>query len=431
MNASPRSTSTPGVQLDHRDRRGNAAVANPPGPGPAGRRHRRRDTSELVVERVSDFDALASITDQWRELYVEQRSRNAYAAPEWLTAWARHFVAEPDLAVLTVRRRDELVGVAPWYVRRVGSFARSLQLLGTARHDSLTELPQVLAKHGESRSVLRAVMGYWSRVPEQWDWAELPLSAEQGWFEPEWLTGPLAAGIIQHKVTRAAVVLPLPEDATMLRGRLKRNLLESVNRGRNRLDRTGRNWTVRVHSDEREVLAALPRLASLHAARAVMTGRRRHPDELAAPQRRAFLDDAVGAMARREQAEILTLDVEGTPVAAQLVLHAPGASHLGMSGVDPQWWDMSPVTLLQFRAAELAIAMGHAELNLSLGPSVAKLRWSEHIEQHPEFLICGPRARSRALYTAVRVTAAAAAVRRESRRHQVSGAAARPSGAGR
>jgi CelD/BcsL family acetyltransferase involved in cellulose biosynthesis len=123
-------------------------------------------------------------------------------------------------------------------------------------------------------------------------------------------------------------------------------------------------------------------------------------------------------MALTHQAQVLTLDVAGEPVAAQLVLLAPEATYLGASGVDPAWWHVSAVTLLQLRAAEGAVNRGHRSFNLSVGPSVAKLRWSEQVRQHPEFIVCGPRWSSRAAFTGYRMVAAAAAVRREAVRHR-------------
>src|SRR5579863_4061018 len=155
--------------------------------------------------------------------------------------------------------------------------------------------------------------------------------------------------------------------------------------------------------------------------RAQLTGRKYHPDQLGLAARRAFLNEALSAMAARRQAQILTLDVAGTPVAAQLVLTAPDGSYLSLSGVDPQWWHVSPVTLLQLHAAQLAVEQGHATFNLSVGPSVSKLRWSEQVRQHPEFLVCGPRWSSRFAYTGYRMIAAAAAVHRESQRHRTTG----------
>jgi CelD/BcsL family acetyltransferase involved in cellulose biosynthesis len=398
-----------------------AAPARPPADG-AGRRRRRRDGTSLTVTHVRSHAEAAALADDWQALYRTAGRDNPFAAPDWLLAWARHFVPEPDLDIFAVYRDRTLVGVAPWYFKRRAPLPPRLQLLGSGRHDALTELPQVLTTLGETRSVLRAVIGEWARQAGEWAWLELPLTVDQGWFEPEWLAGtPVERGIVQHKTTRAAVVLDLPSDVPALHLSLKRNLLESTHRARNRLDRSGKPWVITAHEGASGIASALPVLARLHAARARLAGRKSHPDQLGLAARRAFLDEALSAMAARRQAQILTLDVAGTPVAAQLVLTAPDGSYLGLSGVDPQWWDVSPVTLLQLHAAQLAVEQGQATFNLSVGPSVSKLRWSEQVRQHPEFLVCGPRWSSRFAYTGYRMIAAAAAVHRESQRHQTTG----------
>ena len=390
--------------------------------GAPGRRRRRRDTSNLLVTRISAFSEVADIYQDWRELYISGSQGNPFASPDWLLPWARHFVPERDLVMLAVRRDGSLIGLAPWYLKRGYPRLRRLQLLGSGRHDVLTELPQVLTAPGEARSVLRAVMNEWSQAADEWDWLELPILDEQGWFEPEWLTGVVSErGLVQHKTTRAAVVLDLPEDVPALHRGLKRNLLESTHRARNRLDRAEGPWAVTAHSDQDDVRRMLPTLARLHAARAHLAGRPRHPDQLAASTRLAFLEEALPLMAATGQAQILTLDVAGDAVAAQLVLRAPDATYLGMSGVHPEWWHVSAVTVLQLHAAEAAVRLGHRTFNLSVGPSVAKLRWSEQIRQHPEFIVCGPRRSSRAAFTGYRLAATAAAVRREASRHQQAG----------
>lgn len=398
-----------------------AAPARPPADA-AGRRRRRRDGTSLTVRHVRSHAEAAALADEWQALYRVAGRDNPFAAPDWLLPWARHFVPEPDLDIFAVYRDQALVGVAPWYFKRRAPLPPRLQLLGSGRHDALTELPQVLTTLGEARSVLRVVIGEWARQADDWAWLELPLTIDQGWLEPEWLAGtPVERGIVQHKTTRAAVVLDLPSDVPALHRGLKRNLLESTHRARNRLDRSGKPWAITAHEDASGIASALPVLARLHAARAQLTGRKSHPDQLWLAARRAFLDEALTAMAARRQAQILTLDVAGTPVAAQLVLTAPEGSYLGLSGVDPRWWHVSPVTLLQLRAAELAVEQGQPTFNLSVGPSVSKLRWSEQVRQHPEFLVCGPRWSSRFAYTGYRMIAAAAAVHRESQRHRTTG----------
>jgi CelD/BcsL family acetyltransferase involved in cellulose biosynthesis len=405
------------------------APVKPAGPGPtsvrapapqhAGRRHRKRDHSSLSVEPIGTLKAAEEIHTAWRELYDRSGSCNPYASPDWLIPWARHFVRERELAILAVFRNGTLIGVAPWYVDRTGPLLARVHLLGSGPRDILTELPQVLTAPDEVRSVLRAVLGHWSQIAGMWDWLELPMLEEQGWFEPEWLTGAVGdLGFVQQKLTRPSVVLSLPSDVSALHEGMKRNLRESTHRARNRLDRTGRPWAVTTHAGADDIRNPLGVLAQLHAARADLVGRRHHGDQLARPEQREFLADALGAMADRDRAEILTLDVEGIPVAAQLVLRAPDATYLGPSGVDPAWWEVSPVTLLQLRAAESAVERGHREFNLSTGPGAAKFRWSERVVQNPEFIVCGPRRRSRAAFTAYRALSAIVGVRHDATVHR-------------
>ncbi|HEV3170530.1 MAG TPA: GNAT family N-acetyltransferase [Actinocrinis sp.] len=390
-----------------------------------GRGHRPRDTAHLSVQRLSRHADVAALESEWRELYELAAGRNPYASPDWVIAWLEHLVHENELAVLTVRRDGRLIGVAPCYLRSVArvlgaSAARTVQLAGTIRFPGLTELPQALAARGETRSVLRAVVGHWIAAPERWDWLELPLDAEQGWFEPQWLgEGEAFTGLVQHKTTRAAVVLPLDGAAASVRTALKRNVWESVKRARNRLDKSGRVWRVVVHRAPDEVAAALPVLRRLHGARASIAGRRVHPDVLGDPARYAFVADAAGRMAANDRVELLTLDVDGTAIAALLVLRAPRAAFLALSGVDPHWWHVGPVTLLQYAAIERAAERGDAEVNLSVGPDISKLRWSDRVVQHPEFVVCGPRPGSRRRLAAYAAAGAVAAVRREAGRHQV------------
>lgn len=336
--------------------------------------------------------------------------------------WARHFVPERNLAAAVIRRNGELIGLAPWYMNRSGGAIRRLQLLGTGKHGDLTELPQVLTLPGESRSVLRAVVSELFRNSGKWDLFELPLMDDQGWFEPEWL-GKEAdrSGLAQHTVTRAANILVLPSDVADLRKTIKRNLLESIHRSRNRLDRLAGSWTVTVHAGVDGMEYALPILTRLHTARSRMAGRRRHTDHLSAADGYGFVSDALRGMAESGSAQILTLDVDGREVAAQLVLHAADSTYVGLSGIDPDWWQVGGVTLLQWHAAEASIARGHQTFNLSVGPNLAKLRWSEKIVQHPAFVVCAPRRYARLALAGYRAAAAVHGVRREAAYRHVSG----------
>jgi CelD/BcsL family acetyltransferase involved in cellulose biosynthesis len=401
-------------------------------PPEVARPRRRRDSTHLTITRQRSLAELEKLRPEWDLLYESSNSRNPYAAPDWIETWLRHFADESSLEVLAIWRDDRLVGLAPCFLRRIGPWIRTVQLAGTGTaHDALTELPGVLSEPEESRSVLRAVVQHWCERYAEWDWLELPIGATQGWFEPEWVSGEVAGhAVIRHKTTRPSVVLPLPGEADALRGSLKRNVKESVRRARNRLGKTELPWTVNAHTTAEQVRGAWPTLARLHAARAGIAGPRRHPDALGVPERSAFLAEALPLLAAHGRAEILTLDVDGQAVAAQCVLLAPRASYLAFSGVDPRWWDVSPVTLLHLTAGERAVERGHVELNLSVGPDVAKLRWSETVVQNPDFVLCGPRRRSRLAYTAYALAAEGAGISREAKRHRAGSGPAQAAGRG-
>ena len=391
----------------------------------------RPHAAGIDVERLSGRGQVAALEPEWRALADAGAPLNPYASPDWTLPWLDRAVTERESAVLTVRRDGRLLGLAPFYLRTVGRLARTAQLAGTARLGTLTELPQVLVAPGQTRPVLRAVVEHWLAAPDPWDWLELPLAAQQGWFEPQWLgEGRAVRGLVQHKTTRAAVVLALPEPGAGLRSVLKRNVWESVKRGRNRLTGSGRGWEITAHDTETGVRAALPVLRRLHAERSLMSGARAHPDVLADPSSRAFLGEAACRMAAAGRAEVLTLTVDGTAIAALLVLRSRSAAYLALSGVDPAWWSTGPVTLLQHAAMERALERGDTEVNLSIGPDVSKLRWSEQVVQHPEFVVCGPRARSRVLLSGYAALASVAAVRREAARHQVRERGTAANGAG-
>lgn len=390
--------------------------AKPADPGVQPTPHAGR----FEVDRLWAAAQITALEPEWRALADAGAPLNPYASPDWALPWLERAVRGREAAIVTVRRDKRLIGVAPFYLRTVGRLARAVQPVGTERLGALTELPQVLAAPGQNRAVLRAVVEHWLDSPDEWDWLELPLTAEQGWFEPQWLgEGSEVRGQVQHKTTRAAVVLALPDRSADLRSVLKPNVWESVKRARHRLTGSGRPWEITAHTTEEQVRAALPVLRRLHAARADMSGARVHPDALSDPRRRAFLAAAVARMAAAGRAEVLTLSVDGKPVAALLVLRSRSAAYLALSGVDPQWWSTGPVTLLQYTAMERALERGDAEVNLSVGPDVSKLRWSEQVVQHPAFVVCGPRSRSRALLSGYAALASVAAVRREAARHRV------------
>jgi CelD/BcsL family acetyltransferase involved in cellulose biosynthesis len=357
-----------------------------------------------------DFEILArpeqveSLVPEWQALFDRAAVSNPFAHPAWLTTWARHYASAHELYVVTMRSAGSLVGVAPFYrhvrpTRR--PLARSLRLLGASPRDSLTEMVQVLVEPGRHRQLLRALVAHLSTDRSgDWDWIELALPPEQGWIERNWLprTGPDYHGMITPKATRAFVVMPLDKTWPELRSRLKRNVKESIRRGYNRLDRAQSTWELVVPQNRESVEAALRQLALLHRARGAMPGKERHRDALEDPSALPFLLEAGPRMFDAGHLVPVVLQVDGRPVAARLLLRSNGTLFFSASGFEPAAWEYGVATTLMAECLKWAVERGDTAANLSSGPEVSKLRWSEQLSLHQDFLLTGDSRRSRGAF---------------------------------
>jgi CelD/BcsL family acetyltransferase involved in cellulose biosynthesis len=358
------------------------------------------------IEPLTTVEDLERLRPDWLALFEASRIANPFASPDWLIPWARHFAGSSDLHVLAVRSGSELVGVAPFYRRSVSILGRRvtvLRMLGGGRRSQLTEMPQVLAAPAQSRRVLRAVIGHLCADARGWEWAELELGPNQGWFEREWipLHGAGCGSVAMHKGSRAFVVVPLEPTWEDFRAGLKRNVKESIRRGRNRLGREEHEWRI-VEPDGtgRSLEHALRTLVALHKARARMAGAEPHADYFADPREEAFLHEVGQRMYPRGGFTPLVLEVDGEEVAARLVLDTHDAAFFSVSGSDPAWWRYNTGTTLLAGGLRQAIERGARSANLSQGPDVSKLRWSEQLQYTQSFLLVGERRSSRMAFAA-------------------------------
>ena len=373
--------------------------------------------------RFTTACALEGLLPEWTALYHATATSNPFAHPVWMATWARHFVAPDDLYVVVVRdSAGELVAVAPFYRCHIavgpGHVAMQLHLFGAGQHASLTELPQIVIRPGLERAALRAIVGYLSERVDEWDWVELALTPEQGWVEPEWLPsdGLGRGSFALHKATRPCVVLPLPSSWEELRSGLKRNIKESLRRGANSLARAGHTWDVVTPETTAELTRAVGALIALHGARARLQGTVRHDNYVARHADQAFLHDVARRMFTAGDLQVCLLRVDDAPTAARLLLHGHGATFLSLSGFAPAWAPYNVATTLTAACLRRAIDHDDGMVNLSSGPDVAKLRWSEQLELHQVFIMVGSRRRSRVAFALHWHLRAVYHMRRESRR---------------
>jgi CelD/BcsL family acetyltransferase involved in cellulose biosynthesis len=347
-------------------------------------------SQDVSVEEIDVATLSGSELQAWDELFAAQTGiANPFCAPPWVTHWYEEFTKPVQRRLIWVRSGERLIGVAPFFRSSVGGnrvpLAHRLQLVGAGQGSSLLELPQILAAPGFERTVLRSVVAatIGDDHRRSTGWAEVSVP-NPGWFEPEWAVTDRDVSFYRQQLCRACVVLPLAGSWEATRSSLKRNIKESLRRSRNRLTKSGKPWLVRLLTDEMD-RCGVDRFLGLHQQRAEQDVDVRHPDAFADSRRREFLRELLPVLGKGGLASIYELELDGDVVAAQLVLHAPGVSYIHSSGFRADVWELGPVTHLQGEAIKDAADRGEAWVNMSPGPNVAKLRWSEQVDVHTDF----------------------------------------------
>src|SRR5215831_3633865 len=90
---------------------------------------RRRADSMISTQIATEVEDLRPLERRWDEL--ARTTRAPYCAPAWMLSWWRHCATPGDLLrVVIVRNDDDVVGIAPFFVRRRGAVVSYRPLAG-------------------------------------------------------------------------------------------------------------------------------------------------------------------------------------------------------------------------------------------------------------------------------------------------------------
>lgn len=289
---------------------------------------------ELTLSVATDAAALEAVKPGWDRLVLAAPRPSPFLLHAWVTQWWRQFAAGAQLAVVTARRGDQLVGIAPMFIQRKHGL-RACRLLGA--HESA--LGDVLVADDGNGSIARALLDGVSKLPMDY----LDVFGAPGGGILTRLAG-------QHELADIrrvdAPVLLMPqgwEAAYAARTGSKKRALHR--RRLRQLSDLGRvTWTSARTPDAVE--AELEHAFEIHARR--WQGR---PDGSTFGQ-----DDAHGfhragarALAQQDAVRILTLRIDGRPVAFHYAFVLGTTMYLHRLAFDPALAKFSPgqVTLLR------------------------------------------------------------------------------------
>lgn len=349
----------------------------------------------LTVDLVTDIEGIRALAPDYQHLYEVVGDVLPFSLQEWHLAWCDHFLNRGprirDRPVFCVVREEsgECVAIVPLILtqRRLGPFRfASVALIGA--DPGLTEIRDPLVKPGYEQVTVRAVHG---RLTGAHNWTWIQWSS----ISPA-LAAALAGETRAHWYeTHNDYLLDLPSSWEEFRRTFKRNIRESLRHCYNSLRRAGHSFEFLVAREPDEVRLALDRFLQLHALRATMPSRPKHPNHFDSWTLQSFLYDLCRRLAARDAVRVFQLRIGGNIVASRIAFVTGDSLYLYYSGFDPAWARYSVMTTTVAEALRYAIENGFRTVNLSLTAEQSKLRWRPRLVEYRSALVQRNRLSSR------------------------------------
>lgn len=323
----------------------------------------------MHVECFSDAAQLAPYRSAWNTLSGDVPFRRY----DWLMPWWQCYGDTHELYVLGVFDHDELIGLAPWYRAAGKTGGRTLRFLGDG--DVCTDYLDVLAHPEASDRVAALVV----------DWLQESLATSRSWDAMEWENmeehAPVASNIAQRLTQCQAIVtarpaqncwrLELPEtwyDVEMAQSKSHR---KQIRRLISRVLDTDR-CHLHVCDNIESLDQAMPILIDLHMRRRKMLDQ---SGCFACDRFAQFLDNAARAMISTGHCEVLWLELDDVPIAAEIHFPSDKIAYAYQAGIDPDRLKEEPGSLMQIALIQRAIEQGKQAVDFLRGDEPYKAHW--------------------------------------------------------
>jgi hypothetical protein len=344
----------------------------------------------MTVQLITSWDELAALEQPWNAL----AAGNPMRSWDWLATWWKHYGAsanaspnraaprpgERELRILAVYRggisdngrshKQELIGIAPWYLDRTVVKGNVLRWLGSGEvctdHRSLICHPQFLDE------VAAAVADSLTTQCDDWDQLDLSaVDADDAAIEKLTIELEECGCIVSRHAADNCWSLDLPaswDDYLAAISKSHRKQLRRLERDVLESDRV--RW--RPVSSHGDLQHAWNILVDLHQRR------RRSLGEAGCFASRSFHDfhrEVVDRLFARNQLRMSFLELDGSPAAAEYHFTDGTTTFAYQGGVDPERLGEEPGRLSTIRCLQAAIAEGQGLIDFMRGDEPYKAHW--------------------------------------------------------
>jgi CelD/BcsL family acetyltransferase involved in cellulose biosynthesis len=326
----------------------------------------------LTVSEVTTADGLHDLQPEWDDLFRRSHGASIFQTWEWVSTCWKYFGRRKQLAIVSVRDGDRLVGLAPLETARMyGLPLRRLQSIGTGSSDYLDFLIDADSTEG----VLREICRWMVANRHRWDLVDLQNLSESSSTRRLWDDSREGSELtVSIFAQEQCPYLPLAdtwEETASLFGKKMRYNLRYYER------LMSREFRVQLGSlDSHEIDEGMDAFFSLHAKR---WRRRWLPGMLVGASRQGFHREVAWLCHKRGWLRLHGLRLDGRLQAALYCFACKGKAYYYLGGFEPKLSRFSLGTVLTGFAIRDAIECGCSEFDFLRGDEAYKSRWtSEH-----------------------------------------------------
>ncbi len=317
----------------------------------------------------------------WSRLHKRSETRSIFLTWDWLATWWECFGTDAELYTIAVLREDELVGIAPLFLRREEG-KRIVEFLGTGTSD----YADFIASADDKPKVIAAIFDTLQRRRDRWDIlrfhnvpahsSTVPLLEQhmlpEGWQFAKHSVGPCTALAIEKNPIFAAACTR------------KRSLI----RHRRYFERLAPlEWKHVLDSDELTDL--LPQFFEQHRDRRFMAGDRSLFDDV---RNRRFHERVAHAMLESGWLRFSVLRWRDETLAFHLGFHYDRVLTLYLPSFNVDYARYSPGEVMLAKLLVDAIANGTREIDFTLGQTPHRERFANVVRENVRLEIRQPRA---------------------------------------
>jgi CelD/BcsL family acetyltransferase involved in cellulose biosynthesis len=345
----------------------------------------------ITVQQITTIEELESLRNEWMDLWLRCPEATPFQSPAWLISWWQRWGAG-ELWVLSLRRGERLVGVAPFHIHQGGPSSEThLMLLGTGVSDCLDVLLSAEARE----QGLQTILGCLEADAYRWDKVDFQqLRSGSCLLEmavsPDWTS--------QTSVQEVCPVLRLRGGPDPLGQSVPRHMLQKLRYARCRLASMGRV----------EVTMARPGASSLNLPQATRNAQATSPGTrnwetrdgdfpelfenflelrrarwaaggqsgaLPAAALHEFHHDVARGFLSAGALRLYGLRLDGRLIADLYAFSHGKRTFYYSGGFDPAYAQLSPGTLMLGWAIEQAIREGNEEFDFLRGRQAYKYLW--------------------------------------------------------